>query len=131
LLDDVAKARRSARTIIEEAPKQNKGSNGIVERAVWAVESQLRVMKNALEARIRVGIVASHCITSWLTEYVGYVINRLEIGKDGKTPYKRSRGKRAKVMGIDFGEKLLWMKWKGALLDKIDVKREEGVFCGE
>ena len=86
LLDDVAKARRSARTIIEEAPKQSKGSNGVVEWSVWAVESQLRVMKNALEARIKVGIVASHCIIPWLTEYVGYVINRLEIGKDGKNP---------------------------------------------
>ena len=38
VLDDVAKSRRGARTILEEAPKQSKGSNGIVERAAQSVE---------------------------------------------------------------------------------------------
>ena len=33
-------------------------------------------------------------------EMSGYIANRLEVGKDGKTAYERSRGKRAKVMGI-------------------------------
>ena len=30
---------------------------------------------------------------------------RLEVGKDGKTAYERAKGKKATVVGIEFGEK--------------------------
>lgn len=44
LIKDIMEARPDSRTLVEEAPKQSKGSNGTVERAVQSVEGQLRVI---------------------------------------------------------------------------------------
>ena len=52
LVDDVCTARTGAKTIVEQAPRRSKGSNGIVERAVQSVEQYLRTLKSALDERI-------------------------------------------------------------------------------
>ena len=46
------------------------------------------------------------------------MINRLEVGKDGKTSYERTRGKKTTLLGIEFGEKLLYKVKKDAKLAK-------------
>ena len=49
-----------------------------------------------------------------------YLINRLEVGKDGKTAYERVKGKVASVLGLEFGEKVLFMKTtKGKMMAKL------------
>jgi hypothetical protein len=98
------------RTIVEESPVASSGSNGIVERAVQTVEGQIRVLKLALEERLGMKIAASSNIVAFLAEYAAYLVNRLELGKDGKTAIERSRGKSASVLGIEFGEKLMFKK---------------------
>ena len=55
-VDDVCVNRTGARTIKEEAPKGSKGSNGVVERAVQAVEQCLRTLKSSLDERMQVRI---------------------------------------------------------------------------
>ena len=52
LVDDVCMSRTCAKTIVEQAPKGSKGSNGIVERAVQSTEQYLRTLKSALDERI-------------------------------------------------------------------------------
>ena len=47
-------------------------------------------------------------IWTWLTEYASYLLNRMEVSKDGKTAYERNKGKKARVMGVEFGESVLW-----------------------
>ena len=56
----------------------------------------------------------------------------MEVGKDGKTALERSRRKKAKVMGVELGEKLLWMKRQkdNQKMGKIEARWEYGVFCG-
>jgi hypothetical protein len=44
-------------------------------------------------------------------------------------PYERTKGKSATVLGIEFGEKLLWRK-REAKMDKISSKWEYGFFVG-
>jgi hypothetical protein len=39
-----------------------------------------------------------------LVEYAAYMLTRAEVGADGKTAYERSRGKVAKLAGVEFGE---------------------------
>ena len=51
-------------------------------------------------------------IVSFIPEYAAYVLNRLEVGKDGKTSFERARGKKATVVGLEFGEKVLWRRKK-------------------
>ena len=76
---------KGCRTIVEESPVGSKGSNGIVERAVQTIEGQIRVMKLALEARIGREIDAEANVVTFMAEYAGYLVNRLEVGKDGKS----------------------------------------------
>ena len=88
---------RSRRTILEEAPVKSKGSNGIVEREVQSIEGHLRTMKSAFEGRIGQEVEAERRVIYFMAEYAAYLSNRLEVGKDGKTAYERSRGKKPTV----------------------------------
>jgi hypothetical protein len=93
------------KTLVEESPVQSSGSNGVVERAVQSVEGQVRVLKMVLEERIGAKVPASHGVVTFLAAYSAYLLNRLEVGKDGNTAWERSRGKSGNVMGIEFGRR--------------------------
>ena len=60
----------------------------------------------ALQTRLWREICAEEPIVHFMPEYAAYLLNRREIEKDGKTAYERSKGKRATVLRIEFGEKL-------------------------
>jgi len=108
LIDDVSTSRTGAKTLAEQAPKRSKGSNGIVERAVQSVEVFLRTLKSALDERMGVKINTKHPVLTWMCEYASYMMNRLEVSADGRTAYERNKGKKATVLGLEFGEKVLW-----------------------
>ena len=105
---DLIDSRTQGQTVIEESPVKSSGSNGIVERGVQILEGQLRVMLLAFESRIGREVNAKEPIVTFMPEYAAYLLNRREQGKDGKTSYERCRGKRATVLGIEFGEKWLY-----------------------
>ena len=84
----------------------------------------------ALEDRIGQEIDAEANVVTFMAEYSGYLLNRLEVGKDGKTAYERTKGKAATVLGIEFGEKLLWRKNAGQKMNKTNSKWEFGIFVG-
>jgi len=84
----------------------------------------------ALEERIGRQVDPEEAIVSFIPEYAAYVVNRLEVGKDGKTSYERTRGKKATVVGLEFGEKLLWRKKKGDKAAKLRSRWAYGVFLG-
>jgi hypothetical protein len=115
---------------LEESPVKSSGSNGIVERAVQSIEGQVRVLKLALENRIGIKVPSTSCIVAFLAEYSAYLLNRLEIGKDGKTAVERNKGKAASVMGIEFGEKLMFKKKVKDKSAKIEARWENGIFVG-
>ena len=92
---------------VKSSPFGQSQSNGVVERAIQSVEGQVRVLRDALEARLSVKIEAKHPVMTCLVEYAAFILNRYEVGKDGKTAYERSKGKKAKTMGIEFGEAVL------------------------
>ena len=121
---------KGSRTIVEESPVGSSGSNGVVARAVQSIEGQVRVLKLALESRIGQEIDAQADVVSFMAEYSAYLLNRLEVGKDGKTPYERTKGKAATVLGVEFGEKLLWKKRAGQKMDKISSRWSYGIFVG-
>ena len=69
------------------------------------------------------------CIVPWLIEWAAHVLNRFEAGKDGRTAYERCKGKKAKHLGIEFGEAVLWRrKPSGGALGKLSVAWSNGVF---
>ena len=66
-----------------------------------------------------------------MVEYASFLLNRFEVSADGKTAYERNKGKRAKVMGLEFGELLLWKrKPSGGALGKLTCMWSEGVYLG-
>lgn len=128
LMKDVKEARTKARTLIEEAPKQSKGSNGMAERAVQAIEGMVRTMKSALEERVGRSIKAEAPIITFMAEHASYLINRMEVGKDGKTSYERNKGKRSTVLGVEFGEKMMVKKFAKTKMEKLNPSWYYGIF---
>ena len=125
LVKDIAEARRDekgSRTIVEESPVRSEGSNGIVERAVQTIEGQIRVMKLALEGRLQRKVDTESNEVAFMVEHAGYLVNRLEVGKDGTTGYERVKGKAAKVLGVKFGEKLMWKTMQKHTMEKINSR---------
>ena len=80
----------------------------MVERAAQRVDQCLRTMKSSLNERMGVKVDVRHPVITWLCDYVSYLMNRMEVARDGKTPYERLKGKKAEVMGLEFGEKVMW-----------------------
>ena len=121
---------KGSRTIVEESPVGSSGSNGVVERAVQTVEGQIRVLRFALEARIGKDVPAGSNVVVFMAEYAAYLINRLEVGKDGRTATERNKGKAATVMGVEFGEKVMYRKKRKSKMAKMDRRWDKGIFVG-
>ena len=124
-------AEGGGRYIVESSPVGSSGSNGVVERAIRSVEQQVRVMKDALEQRTGLKFTPRHPAMTWITEYASHLLNRFEVGHDGKTAYERCKGKKAKTLGIEFGEAILWKRQAiGGALAKMSCLWEDGVYLG-
>ena len=65
-----------------------------------------------------------------MPEYAAYVVNRREVGADGKTAYERSKGKKVKCLGVEFGEKVMFKKKPKDKMDKLGSRWEYGIFVG-
>lgn len=57
-------------------------------------------------------------------------MNRLRKGEDGKTAYERVKGKKPSVQGVEFGEKVWYLKGKGKTLNKLRSRWGQGIFVG-
>ena len=58
------------------------------------------MLKSALESRYDITVKEDDLVLTWLIEYAGVLINKYEVGHDGKTPYERTRGKVSKMLGL-------------------------------
>ena len=134
IMEEVGKTRAQrggGRFVVENSPVGSSQSNGVAEKAIQSVQGQVRVLKLALEKRRGIQIPHRHSVMPWVVEYAAFLLNRYEVGHDGKTVYERSKGKRAKTLGIEFGEGVHWMmkQAKGAL-GKLDSLWSDGVYLG-
>ena len=136
LRNEIARIRKPARTLIEESPVGESKSNGIIERGVQTAEGQIRVLKDALGSRMKRGIPANHNVIAWMVEFAGVLVNRYEVGHDGKTPYERLHGKKSKLLGLEFGELVNFRRTRAPTKDgrhrlaKLDSLWDDGVFLG-
>jgi len=89
----------------------------------------LRVVKGGLEDRWDAKIPDGHSIFAWMSEYCGFLLNRFEVGADGKTAYERLKGKKAKQQGIEFGEGVFFKK-KRTRQSKDSTVWEDGIYLG-
>ena len=116
---------------VEHSPVHSSKSNGIIERSVQSVQGMIRTMRSALEEKWGVKLEAEHRVWPWLVEYAAYMLTRAEVGADGKTAYERSRGKMAKLPGVEFGEGVMWKRRReGGPLGKLTCMWDDGIFLG-
>ena len=130
LVDDIVKTRGGKITHVERSPVGSSGSNGVVERAAQSVEGVLRTLLSALQNRLGTKIAADEKIVIFAAEYAAYLVNRREIGKDGKTPYERSKGKKASVLAVEFVELLLYKLRPKGKMEKLNACGTSGCLLG-
>ena len=134
VVSDVVRVRAAGgpgRVNVETSKTHSSASNGMVERGIRSVQGMIRVLRSALEDRIGTKIDGEHGIWPWLVEHVAFLLNRGEVGHDGKTAYERCKAKRGKMPGIELGEKVLWRRKPiGNHLAKLTSLWEDGIFLG-
>ena len=115
LMKNLAKRRRtSGATVLEHSKVYNSKSNGRAENAVRRVEEQVRTMKLALESAIRTELDVHHPVFAWLVEHAADVLVKCAVGRDGRTPYERTKGKRYGGLVFEFGSAVR-VKYQGKL----------------
>ena len=82
-------------------------ANGRVEMAVREVKRQCRTLKVSFEHNAGVRIAYDSPLRSWLLRFAAQVMNKMRIGKGGKTSELRRTGRRWRQPVAQFGEKSL------------------------
>lgn len=134
VVNEVGRLRAAAgggRWIVEHSPVGSSASNGVAERAIQAVQQQVRVLKLAIEERWGAKIPHKHPAVPWIIEYAGFLLNRFEVSNDGKTAYERFKGRKARVHGIEFGEAVHWRRLpERGPLGKLESLWGDGIYLG-
>ena len=84
-------------------------SNGAAESSVHVVKGHVRSIKLAVESASSVEVPADHDLLTWLVPYAASMHRRFAVGRDGKTAYERSVGRRAVPPSAQFGDRMWWM----------------------
>ena len=87
-------------------------------------------LKAALEHRFGIRVPPDARILCWLVEFAAYLMNRCDIGSDGRTPLQRPHGRRDNTPILEFGEYILYMPAKSARGGKGEPRFHAGVFVG-
>ena len=70
--------------VMEESPVEEHQSNGTIEVTVREIQQQVRVMKSALEERMKCEVPSRHPILAFLVEHAGRLMSRYQVGRDGQ-----------------------------------------------
>ena len=92
--------------VVESSTVGDSHANGVVERAIKSVQGQIQASRSAFEDHIKAK-VGPDC-PAWMCEYV--LLNRFNVGKDEMTALERNTRKKAKTLGMEFGEGVLWKR---------------------
>ena len=91
----------------------------------------ISTIRNSLEEGCgeKIGIVRS--TWPWLAEHGGFLLSKFEVGQGGWMAYERQKGKTAKVQGMMFAERILWIRRRaGGPLGMLTCMREDGEYLG-
>ena len=129
-LKQAVKESTEVRIKMEESPVAEHQSNGSVESAMNQIKGQFRTMKDALDTRYNCRHAGDHPAIPWLIEHAADTLNRRRIGKDGRTAYRRWKGRSFNKKVAEFGENIWYLKLGTAGKDKFHKRWEDGVYLG-
>ena len=107
-------------------------SNGAAESSVNVVKGHVRSIKLAVESASGEEVPGDHGLLTWLVSYATRVHRRFSVGRDGKTAYERTVGRRAVPPLAQFGERVWWMPLQPSnrRLGPLDSRFEPGRYLG-
>ena len=122
--------RGGRRFVVEKSSAGTSQFTGVAERVIQSVQNQVRGLKLALKKRLGFEMPRRHSASPWLVEYdAAFLLNWYEVGHDGKAAHEPLKGKRAKILRIEFGEGVhRGMKLAEGALGKLDSLWNDGVF---
>ena len=91
-------------------PEGDHMANGRVEMAVLEVKRQCRTLRISAEQNTSVRIADDGLLLSWLPRSAAQIMNKMRIGKDGKTSELRRTGRGGRKPMAQFGEKVWFRK---------------------
>ena len=103
--DAVIRACVGVEVIPQGPPQGDHKANGRVEMAVGEVKRQCRTLRISAEHNTSVRIADDSQLLSWLPRFAAQVMNKMRIGKDGKTSKLRRTGRRWRMSMAQFGER--------------------------
>ena len=86
-------AKTTHRDFLESSAVGDSQGNGFIESGVKAVEGQVRTLKHALEAHIKMRVEVDQPIFEWMVAHAADLITLFQPGDDGQTPYERLKGR--------------------------------------
>ena len=105
-------------------------ANGRVEMAVREVKRQCRTLRISAEHNTGVRIAGDSPFLIWLPRVAAQVMNKMRIGKDGKTSELRRTGRRWRKPMAQFGEKVWFRKNGEDGVSSFASRMTQGIFVG-
>ena len=106
-------------------------ANGRVEIAVREVKRQCRTLRISAEHNTGVRIADDSPFFSWLSRFSAQVMDKMRIGKDGKTCELRRTGRRWRKPVAQFGEQIWIRKFGEDCVTSSASRMTEGILVGK
>ena len=87
-------------------------------------------MRSALESRLGVKVSPTSPAFAWMVIHAATIITLCEVGKDGRVPYQRLRGRKMQPELVEFGESIFCQPLKHLDLGKAEPRWMAGIFIG-
>ena len=99
-------------------------------RGAREVKRQCRTLRISAEQNTSVRIADDSPLLSWLPRFAAQVMNKMRIGKDGKTSEMRRTGRRWKEPMAQFGENVWFRKIGEDGVSSFASRMAQGIFVG-
>ena len=75
------------------------------------MEGMVRTVKSALGHRIGAKVRPADAEIPWLVEHASQLYSRYRVGRDGRTPVERKRGRAVRRPVCEFGEQVMYNRF--------------------
>ena len=119
--------------IIPEVPARGESqSNGCCEQAAQVVAEFIRVLKEQVEQKAKVKLNLENNMCHWMVRWAATMCSKYMVGKDGKTPHERRKGKKCNLVVVPFGERVLYRQIREGKdrRTKFETEDKEGIWLG-
>ena len=130
VVSEVCRLRGNVRTVAEESPVGSSGSNGVVEGAIRSVVEQARILRIALQDRLKCEVSPTSAVMAWIVDHAATVCNQRLLGSDGLCAYERVKRKAPPKLPHEFGEVVWWKPCSGPHKDMLEPRSRRGFFVG-